>query len=109
VAAVGSAATTTDTSSSITTGATSNATDLVIGYIQNGSGAAITPGAGFTEINETVSGIETEGKSVTTTGAQTCTTSWTGGTNWQGLCVALKASGGGGGSPTLLRRKPIIQ
>jgi hypothetical protein len=94
------------TTLSVTTGTTSNATDLVIGYSQN-SGNAYTPGAGFTEIGESVTGIEHEAKSVASTGTQTCSWSWGANDAAQGICVTLKASGGGGGTTVTPRRRPI--
>jgi len=74
----------------VTTATTTNATDLVVGFIELSDGYAITPGSGFTEIGEFTPGVELEAQSVTATGAQSCTWSWTGATNSHGLCVAFK-------------------
>ncbi len=82
----------TQTSATVNIASTTNATDLILGYIGNWSGANITPGSGFTEIGEPLPGQQHQAKSVTTAGAQSCT--WTmGSTAWQAACVALKATG----------------
>ncbi len=102
----GSTATTsTVTSLSASAGTTTNATDLIAGFIILNAANAVTPGSGFTEIGEDATAAEHEAKSVAATGAQSCT--WTfastaGG--WAG-CVTLKAAAGGGGA---VRRRVIV-
>lgn len=92
----------------VTTASTTNATDLVVGFVTLNDANAITPGSGFTEIGEVSNGVEHEGKSVAATGAQSCTWSFSNTASWQGLCLTLKA-GSGGGSPSPWRRRIIRQ
>lgn len=84
--------TSTSTTASTSAGTTTNSTDLVIGLIELGAANAVTPGSGFLEISENLTGIEQEAKSVAATGAQACTWSWTGGTTSQSLCATFKAT-----------------
>ncbi len=84
------------TSASLGCGTTTNATDLIFAYIALGAGNAVSPGSGFTEVNEAITGDEHEAKTVSATGAQTATWSWTGSTYWSGACAAVKLASGGG-------------
>lgn len=93
-------------SATVTTASTTNATDLVIGFIELNDANAITPGAGFTEIGEITNGVQHEGKSVASTGAQSCTWSFANTSSWQGLCMTLKAGAGGA---TVRRRVIVVQ
>ncbi len=95
------------TTATVTTASTSNATDLVVGFVALNDANAVTPGSGFTEIGETSNGVEHEGKSVASTGAQSCTWSFSSTSSWQGMCLTLKASAGGGG--TVRRRVILVQ
>ena len=95
-------------SATVTTASTTNATDLVVGFVTLNDANAITPGSGFTEIGEVSNGVEHEGKSVAATGAQSCTWSFSNTASWQGLCLTLEA-GAGGGSPSPWRRRIIRQ
>lgn len=94
------------TTATVTTASTTNATDLVVGFVTLNDANAITPGSGFTEIGETSNGVQHEGKSVAATGAQSCTWSFSNTASWQGLCLTLKA--GAGGSPAPVRRRAFI-
>lgn len=78
------------TTGSLAAGTTTNATDLVIGHIELGAANAVTPGAGFTEIGEDVTGIEHEALSVIATGTQTCTWSF-GSATYEAMCATIKA------------------
>lgn len=91
----------------VTTATTTNATDLVVGFVALNDANAVTPGSGFTEIGETSAGVEHEGKSVAATGAQSCTWSFSNTSSWQGMCLTLKAGAGGGA--TVRRRVIVVQ
>lgn len=89
------------TSASTATGTTRNAKDLIMGMLQLSVSTGVTPGTGFIESGEYITGIQQEGKSVASAGPQSCT--WTFSSSpWQGLCFALKAAGGSTAPPTLL-------
>lgn len=91
------------TSASVTAGTTTNATDLIYGFLGTDSGVAVTPGSGFTEIGEDITGIEHEAQSITATGSQSCT--WTmASTLWEGVCVTIKA-----GSAAAAKRRALIE
>lgn len=84
------------TTASVTAGTTTNATDLVIGSIELGAANAVTPGSGFTEIGEDITGIEHEALSVIATGSQACTWTFASAT-YEAACLTIKAASGGGG------------
>lgn len=94
-------------SATVTTATTTNATNLVVGFIELNDANAVTPGSGFTEIGEVSNGVEWEGKSVAATGTQSCTWSFGNTSSWQGMCLTLKAGAGGGA--TVRRRVIVVQ
>ena len=75
------------TSASASCGTTSNAVDLIVGFIELGGGS-VTAGSGFTQVGQDVTGIQSQGMSVSATGAQS--SAWTfSSTTYQAECMAV--------------------
>jgi len=89
-----------------TNGATLNASDLIFAITQvpccNYTGSTGTGYTGITVASASNPGMVVEAKSVSSTGVQTATTSWTGGNAaWFGVIVPFLSAGSGGTAPVV--------
>ena len=88
--ATASGSTTAVTSATVTPSNTTNANDLIIGFIgMIGSAHTVTLGTGFSLAGQTTLGIQNEYRVVSSTGSWPCT--WTFSSDqWNGSCAAIK-------------------
>jgi len=84
------------TTSTVTSAATSHAADLVMSWAGAlGNNEALTAGSGYSKVSTSAVNFMTEGKSVSATGTQTATATWTGSDDWATFLIAVKSSASG--------------